>query len=84
MLADNGYKSIKDAEEDARYRVNPDKVNELAKASRKPWTKWRITNIEKDKAREIIINETRKLEAEAEKIITKMSWLKSVTWEGDF
>lgn len=83
MLADNGYKSIKDAE-DARYRVNPDKVNELAKASRKPWTKWRITNIEKDKAREIIINETRKLEAEAEKIITKMSWLKSVTWEGDF
>lgn len=83
MLSDNGYKSIKDAE-DARYRVTTEKVNELAKASRKPWTKWRITNAEKDKAREAIINETRKLEAEAEKIITKMSWLKSVTWEWDF
>lgn len=82
-LSENGFKSIKDAE-NTRYRINNDIVLERAKDSRATWVKWKITNAEKDAIRWDIIRETQALEKEAEKIINKLSNLKSISEDGDF
>lgn len=83
LLTDNGFKWVKEAEE-ARYRITPEKIKEVAMGLRKSGTKGRLTNAEKDAAREQIMKETRLLEVEAEKIINKMGWLKAVSADGDF
>lgn len=69
---------------DKKYNISEDEVSTFAKSNRKAWAKWRVTIEEKNIARDKIIEETIKLEKEADKIIKKLSGLKSIDRNWDF
>lgn len=82
-LQEFGFKSTKEAE-DVRYKIDNERVKELAKANRKTWVKGMVTNAEKEAVRTNLIKETQRLESEAEVIMNKLAWVKSTNKSWDF
>lgn len=83
LLSQAWVKSVKELE-NIRFRIDDSEISKLAKEARTSKIATRVTNSEKDAIRTKLINETRKLESDAEKIIVKMGKTKSTTNSGDF
>ena len=83
ILQEANVKSVSELE-DKIYKINSDEVLRIAKETRAKWVVGKVTNAEKQVVRDNLIKETKRLEAESEKVIGKLSWVKSTSKKGDF
>lgn len=83
ILKEANVKSVSELE-DKIYKINSDEVLRIAKETRAKWVVGKVTNAEKKVVRDNLIAETKRLEAEAEKVIGKLSGVKSTSKKGDF
>lgn len=83
ILKEANVKSVSELE-DKIYKINADEVLRIAKETREKWVVGKVTNAEKKSVRDNLIAETKRLEAEAERVIGKLSGVKSTNKKGDF